>query len=73
MLIDCSTPSWGHAASIVDTGTVVVQSWSGLHAPGTQTASPASGTAGNAPGLVYPPVDAEYWVDATAPPGNSMT
>ena len=52
MLMDCSTPSWGQVASMVDTGTDVVQLWLGLHAPGTHTASPASGTPGNAPGLV---------------------
>ena len=31
---------------MVETGTDVVQVWFGLHAPGTQTASPASATAG---------------------------
>ena len=37
---------------MVDTGIEVVQVWLGLQAPGTQTASPASATAGKAPGAV---------------------
>ncbi len=52
MLTDSRVPSCGQVASMTDTGTVVVQEWLGLQAPGTQTASPASTTAGKAPGLV---------------------
>ncbi len=37
---------------MVDTGMDAVQVWLGLQAPGTQTASPASGTAGKVPGAV---------------------
>ena len=73
MSTDTRVPKLGHVASMVDTGIDAVQVWSGLQAPGTQTLSPASATAGKVPGAVYPPVEAEYWVAATAPSGNSMT
>ncbi len=53
---DSKVPSCGQSASMSCTATDAFQVWSGLHAPGTQTESPASGTAGNpselAPGLV---------------------
>ena len=45
-------PRLGQVASMVDTGTDAVQVWLGLQAPGTQTPSPVSGTAGKAPGAV---------------------
>ena len=73
MSIASSVPSCGQVASTVVTAIDAVQVWLGLQAFGTQIESPASGTAGNAPGAVSPPVEAEYWVAATAPPGNSMT
>src|SRR5664279_6373607 len=73
MSIASSVPSCGQVASTVVTAIDAVQVWSELQALGTQIESPASGTAGNAPGAVSPPVEAEYWVAATAPPGNSMT
>ncbi len=52
IVMDCSVPSCGQSASMVDTGTDAVQVWFGLQAPGTQTESPASTTAGKLPGLV---------------------
>ena len=57
--------------------TEVVQWWLGLQAPGTQTASPSSGTAVNGDCWleleVYPPVEAEYSVVAIWPPGMTIT
>src|ERR1700733_11074415 len=50
--IDSRGPSCGHAASTALTGTLAVQVWLGLHAPGTHTESPVSGTAGKAPPAV---------------------
>ena len=52
MSTDSSVPRVGQVASMVDTGTEAVQVWLGLQAPGTQTESPASATAGKAPGAV---------------------
>ena len=74
---DSRVPSWGQAASIVDTGTEAFQVWFGLQAPltpGGQTESPASATAGKVPGAVYPPVEAEYSVvSGDAVPAASIT
>src|SRR5580700_650636 len=69
-----SVPTWGYAASMLDTGTDTVQSWFGLQAPATHTESPASGTAGNWAPVEYPPEEAEYSVVATVlVPFTTMT
>ena len=42
----------GIGGSMADTGTCACQVWCGLHAPGTHTASPRSGTAAKVPPAV---------------------
>jgi hypothetical protein len=64
MAIDCNVPSWGQVDWMDETGIAIFHVWLALQAPltGGQIESPASGTAGNVPGAVYPPVEAEYSV-----------
>ena len=58
-----SWPTAGYLASTVATGTLACQVWLAL----PTTASPSSATAGNVPPAVYPPVEEENSVRATAP------